>query len=170
MKSRAVAFLVLLAALAAVLLPHPAQATGVGVSPSSLGFEAHSPGSTSTLYVMNTGDEVSHYRVYAEGEYQGWFDISPGEFSLAPGQGRQVEITLCPPRAASGEHSASICVVSYEPSLGLQVGVGVKVPAHIAITGPPLPMIGIAAAVLAVLAVANLLVWRKKRRPRGVRA
>lgn len=162
MPARAMAFLLFFIVLLAALSPALVLASGVGVSPSELEFEARSPGSIRTLFVINTGDEESHYRVYAEGEYEDWFEISPEEFLLAPGQSMEVEIALSPPFAASGEHTANICVVSFEPSLGLQIGTGVKVPAHISILGPPLLMvIGIAGA-LAVLVAAYLL-WRRMR-------
>lgn len=162
---RVIGFLILLVIVCLALLPNQAWAAGVGVSPHELDFEARSPGSTRTLHVINSGDEESHYKVYAEGEYEGWFEISPDEFSLAPSESIEVKITLSPPSNASGEHRANICVVSFEPSSGLQVGVGVKVPAHISLSSSSslLPMvISIGIVSLAVLA-AVCFVWRNRR-------
>lgn len=129
----------LLAAALLALLPTHAWAAGVGASPSELRFDEQLEDRTQILHVVNTGDEESSYRVYAEGEYESWFDISPSEFSLAPGKNREVVITVSPPAAASGEYTANICIVSLEPSAALQIGVGVKVPAHIsaALTAQP---------------------------------
>jgi hypothetical protein len=165
MIARAIGFLILLVILCLALLPNQAWAAGVGVSPHELDFEARSPGSTRTLHVINSGNEESHYKVYAEGEYEGWFEIAPDEFSLAPSESIEVKLTLAPPSKASGEHRANICVVSFEPSSGLQVGVGVKVPAHISLSSSSslLPMvISIGVVSLAVL-VAGCFVWRNRR-------
>ena len=167
MIARAIGFLILLVIVCLALLPNQAWAAGVGVSPHELDFEARSPGSTRTLHVINSGNEESHYKVYAEGEYEGWFEIAPDEFSLAPSESIEVKLTLAPPSKASGEHRANICVVSFEPSSGLQVGVGVKVPANIFISSTSsrslLPMmVSIGAVSLAVL-VAGCFVWRNRR-------
>ena len=162
---KVIGFLILLVIVCLALWPNQAWAAGVGVSPHELDFEGRSPGSTRTLHVINSGDEESHYKVYAEGEYEGWFEIAPDEFSLAPNESTEVQITLSPPSNASGKHRANICVVSFEPSSGLQVGVGVKVPAHISLPSSRslLPMaISIGIVSLAVLA-AVCFVWRNRR-------
>jgi hypothetical protein len=185
MISKLVGSSVLIAIAIMTLWPGNALAAGVGASPSELHFDAQVSGYTQTLHVVNTGDTESSYRIYAEGDYETWFEISPGEFSLASGRNREVAITLSPPPSASGEHTANICVVSLEPSSGLQVGVGVKVPAHLSIAPPALPtptapatseapppriqMWIVIAVVAPLLLMAVFLFWQIRRRTIGAR-
>ncbi|MDY6893179.1 MAG: hypothetical protein SVO26_05630, partial [Chloroflexota bacterium] len=109
-------------------------AGGVGASPKELHFETHSTDSTRLLTVVNTGSNVSDYSVFVEGEYEEWFEITPSTFTLKPGENKEVAITLSPPLLASGDHDATICVVSFEPSSGLNIGTGIKVPARMTLT------------------------------------
>lgn len=164
--NKLISLLILPAIIFLVLLPNHAWAVGVGTSPKELHFDANS-GSTQTLHVINTGDEESSYRVYVEGEYEGWFEISPNEFQLAPDESIKVDMTISPPSSASGEHTAHICVVSLSPSLELRVGAGVKVPAYISLASPTplvsMPMwIGGAIVLLAVL-TGIFLFWRRRK-------
>ena len=160
-----------------VLLPGQAQALGIAVAPHELELEAYPFGSaTSSLRVFNTSDEKSQYQVYVEGEVEQWFSITPEEFVLDPQDSQEVRIVVSPSLTASGEYSASICIVSLIPASELKVGCGVKIPAHIRIisppplatmginlTGPPLlVMVGVA-ALLFVALIAGIFIWRRRK-------
>lgn len=167
-------FLLLIAFL--VLFPSQVQALGVGVAPHKLELEVYPLGSvTSPINVLNTSAEEGLYRVYVEGEGEGWFSITPGEFVLAPDSSQVVEVAISPSLTAHGEYHASICVVSLAPASELKVGCGVKIPVHIVIIPPPpigrvaeiaqglsLPWIIIAVAAAVVIAV----VIRRRRKVR----
>jgi hypothetical protein len=181
MVRKALASLAVLALAIVATLPGIAFAAGVGASPSELHFDDRQQDLPQTLSVVNTGGDESTFKVYAEGEYETWFDFSPSQFSLAPGDTETVAISMSPPPSASGEHTATICVVSFEPSTALRVGVGVKVPAHIYATrvvspaetpsAPPtattqtpgIQMWLVLAIVLPIVLLGIALVWRRRR-------
>ena len=95
---------------------------------------------------------------------------------LDPQDSQEVRIVVSPSLTASGEYSASICIVSLIPASELKVGCGVKIPAHIRIisppplatmginlTGPPLlVMVGVA-ALLFVALIAGIFIWRRRK-------
>ena len=156
---------VLIVVLLALAFPFPILASRVGVTPQELHFDAHSEGSTSTLHVVNSGDGRAHYMVYAEGGYDGWFNISPEEFLLEPDQSMEVNIALSTPFTASGEHQTNICVISVGPSPGLRVGVGIKIPTQISISWPLMPItVGISGILLTALAACLI---RRRRKTVG---
>lgn len=129
-------FLIFIAFL--VLFPSQAQALGIGVAPHKLEFEVYPLGSaTSQINVLNTSTEEGLYRIYAEGEGEEWFSITPAEFVLGPNSSQVVEVAVSPPLTAHGEYHATICVVSLVAASELKVGCGVKVPVHIVIIPPP---------------------------------
>ena len=146
-------FLLLIAFL--VLFPSPVQALGIGVAPHRLELEAYPLGSTaSELTIINTSDEEGLYQVYAEGEGEEWFNLTPEEFVLEPGSSQVVEVAISPPLTAHGEYHTAICVVSLVPASELKVGCGVKVPVHIVIIPPP-PI-----GRVAEIAQGSSLLWR----------
>jgi hypothetical protein len=173
---KAVRVLLLLMAFL-VLLPSQVEALGVGVAPHKLELEAYPLGSTtSSINVVNTSDEKSRYQVYVEGEGKVWFSIAPEEFVLDPQSSQEVKIAVSPSLTASGEHEATISVVSLAPASELGVGVGVKIPVRIHIVSPPpLAMLGIdvtgplllviisIAALLPVALVAGTFIWRRRK-------
>ncbi len=112
------------------------MASGVGFSPGRLEFDDNSKGMPTTLYVLNTGEETSNYRVYAEAQYEGWFVISPTEFSLDTSEHKPITISLSASDVPLGEHNAKICVVAFADTIDAKVGTGAKVPVHITITSP----------------------------------
>jgi len=120
-------------ALFVIYSPPPvAAAAGVGVSPGELDFEVISEVPvTKALMVVNTDDHESSYHVYAEGEYEDWFEITPNRFSLSPKETGEVAVKVLPSSATKGDHTAKICIVSFDPSSDLAVGAGVKVRANI---------------------------------------
>ena len=155
MLAKVAKFFLLLFIVALVLFPRQASAVGIGAAPSELDFSIH-PGNsaTKTLYVVNTGDSEAHYRVYVDEEYEGWFDIAPEEFSLAPQANKETQITVSPPLFSFGGHTTYIYVVAANSHSQLGVGAGIKVPVHIYISNFLLWVgIGIAAALLVTLIV-----------------
>jgi len=168
-------FLILIPLLA--LLPGQAQALGIGVVPHELELEAYPLGSAvSSLKVLNPSDERAQFQVYVEGEYEEWFSITPKEFMLASQESQEVKIAISPSLIASGDHHASICVVSLISASELKVGTGVKIPVHIHIVAPPLlarmgvnatglPLLVIFCAVaLLLLALAiGIFIWRRRK-------
>ena len=73
------------------------SASGVGVTPGNLDFNAQICGSdTKSLFVFNTGIEVSNYKVYVDKDYADWFDISPDNFTLNANENKEVILTLKP--------------------------------------------------------------------------
>lgn len=135
---------------------------GVGAAPSELDFSIRPGGSaTETLYVVNTGDSEAHYRVYVEEDYEGWFDISPEEFSLAAQGSRETHIEVSAPLFSFGDHSTYVHVVAASSQAQLGVGVGIKVPAHIRVSNL-LPWVGLGIAVALVLTLTLFLIRRRR--------
>ncbi len=169
MRARHTLLVPALAILLWILLSGQVLAAAAGAAPGVLYFD--SSGRTQTLHVINTGNVEAQYRVYADGEYEGWFVITPQEFSLSSGADRDVNLTVSPPEGASGLHTASIRVVAFEPSSALKVGAGVKVPAHVTIealpppskAGPTVQMWIVPAIIIPVLLAATLLAILRRR-------
>jgi hypothetical protein len=153
----------LLVTMSYLLSPPSALAIGVGVSPKELNFSIRSGGSTkATLCVINTGDREARYKVYVDEEYEGWFDISPAEFSLASQAYKEVQIAASPPLFSFSDHNTYIYVAAINPSSQLGMGAGVKVPVHIHISNLPLWIaIGATAALLASLT--TFLIRRRRK-------
>ncbi len=136
MPSKKIAISVFLTIIFILLSVIQVVASGVGFSPGRLGFDDNSKTEATTLYVINTGQETSNYQVYAEANYEGWFNISPSEFSLNPNEHKPVTISLSSTDVPVGEHNAKLCVVAFAKFEDAKIGTGAKVPVHIAITSP----------------------------------
>ena len=149
-----------------VLCPSPALAAGIGVTPGRMEFSVR-PGSTEmqTLHVINQSNEEMLFRVYVEGEYGEWFQITPGEFTLGSQETKSVEIGVTPPRTAAESHDVFICVVSLPTGSDLRIGAGVKVAAHVQLLGLPLLTVRwwIVAVIIVVAVGIGLLVWWRRR-------
>jgi hypothetical protein len=159
--ARVAVFLPLLLLIASLLLPYQALGVGVGAAPSELDFSIRPGGSaTETLHVINTGDSEAHYRVYVEEDYEGWFDIVPVEFSLAPQANLETHITVSAPLFSFGDHSTHVNVVTANSQLELGVGAGIKVPTHIRVSNP-LPWVGLGIAVALLLTLTLYLIRRR---------
>lgn len=162
MPAKMAGFLLFLFFIVLVLLPCQTSAIGVGASPSELNFNVYPLSlATETLYVVNTGDNEAHYKVYVDEQYKGWFDIEPEEFSLTSKANKGIEITVSPPLLSFGNHTTNIYVTTANPGLQLGVGAGIKVPAHIRVSNLLVWIgIGIAAALLMTL----IFFLRRRRR------
>jgi len=151
--------------LSLIIFPSPVLALELGVTPGKLDLSVR-PGGTEakTLNVINQSNQESLFRVYVEGEYEEWFLITPGEFTLASQQSKDVEIVVAPPLTASDEHDFSICVVSLPPGSDLRIGAGIKVPAHVQILEFPIALIlGCGITALALVLLAGILIWRRRK-------
>ena len=129
------------ACCATAVFPDPVQAAGVGVAPHKLEVEVLPSRSVSgVINVINNSEEELTYRVYIEKEdLRSWFIISPPEFTLEPGQYREVRLDISPSGKASGEYKANVCVVGLVHNSELRIGCGVKVPVNIHVLHAGLP-------------------------------
>ncbi len=162
------ASIVLLPIIGALLTASSALALSVGVAPGKMEFNVR-PGSTEvqTLHVINQSDQETQFQVYVEGGNQGWFEITPAEFTLKPQDIKAVEITVAPPLITTpGEREFTTCVVCLPPGADLRIGAGVKVPTHVQITDfPIMPLeLWLAAGVFALALILGIIVGRLKRR------
>lgn len=168
---RLAGLLVVLTIAAAVLPLHDADGAGVGVNPGKLNLVLEPGGPTVvSLTVINTGDRLSSYRVYVEGEERDCFEFTPAAFQLSPGETRQVEVKALSSAAARGERVVDICVVSLDPSGQLGVGAGVKVKAYLTVAEAEQPArFAWMRALIIALAVAALFLsivflWYRRRK------
>ena len=107
------------------------SASGVGVTPGNLDFSAQIGGSdTKSLFVFNTGTEVSNYKVYVDKDYADWFDISPDNFTLNANENKEVILTLKPQISAIGDFNFMAYVVVSSTSSDISIGHGIKIPVH----------------------------------------
>lgn len=114
-----------------ILLSQTVSAIGVGVTPGNLDFDVQVGSSdTKSLFVINTGTEVSNYKVYVDEDYADWFDISPDNFNLNASENKEVELKLTPPISAKGEFDFKVYAASSPPSSDFSVGSGIRVPVH----------------------------------------
>jgi len=151
--------IVLLPIIGLILAASSALALSVGVSPGRMDFTVRPGGSEAqTLNVINQSDQPSYFQVYIEGGNQGWFEITPDEFTLNGGEARGVVIAVAPSLfTTAGDHDFDMCVVCLPPETELRVGAGVKVPTHVQVTEFPIMALGwwiaIAAALLVLIIV-----------------
>ena len=144
-------------------MPQTISAIGVGVTPGNLNFSVQAGSSdTGILYVINTGSEVSNYRVYVDEDYVDWFDISHEIFNLDAGENQAVTFTIRPPPLAKGDVDLTAYVVSSSPDSDFSVGSGIKVPVHATVSNSGVKTVILLALVIAGLGI--LLFIRKKKR------
>jgi len=141
------------------------SAIGIGVTPGTLNFSVQvGISDTQSLHVINTGTDVSNYRVYVDENYADWFDISPDNFTLGANENTEVKLTLTPSLSTKGEFDFKIYAVSSSPSSDFSVGSGIKVPVHANVSNSGITV----ASILLVLSVIGIgcfyyLGKRKKR-------
>lgn len=140
------------------------SAIGVGVTPGNLTFSVQAGSSdTESLFVINTGTEVSNYRVYVDEYYADWFDISPDNFSLGANENKEVTLKLKPPISTKGGFEFKVYTVSSSPSSDFSVGSGIKVPVHVMVSNTGLKM---GLLLLLVVIGAGGLYYLKNRKKR----
>ena len=144
-----------------LVLTQMVSASGVGVTPGNLNFSAQIGGSdTKSLFVFNTGTEISDYKVYVDKDYADWFDISPDNFTLSANENQEVILTLKPPISVIGDFNFMAYVVVSSTSLDVGIGHGIKVPVHANVSNS-----GIILAILIILIITGVGVfYRIKKR------
>ncbi len=133
------------------------------VTPGNLNFSAQVVGSdTKSLFVVNTGTEVSSYKVYVDEDYVDWFDILPDNFNLSGKEKKEVKLKLKPHLSVNGEYDFKVYVVASPPSSDFCVGSYIKVPVHATVSNS-----GIKLGIILVLSVIGaggvLLLQRQKK-------
>lgn len=101
-----------------------------GVSPGNLNF-ALSPGDSAEVFlsVLNRGASTEEYLISLDNEvYAGWFEITPSNFELQPGQERQVAVKLSVPSSAREDAD---CKIELLHTSYTNVLTGIRVPVHI---------------------------------------
>ena len=107
------------------------SASGVGVTPGNLDFSAQIGGSdTESMFVFNTGTEVSNYKVYVDNDYADWLDISHDNFTLSANENKEVIFKLKPQISATGDFNFMAYVVVSSTSSDVSIGHGIKIPVH----------------------------------------
>jgi len=163
------ASVVLLPIIGLALAAASALALSVGVAPGRMDFTVR-PGGTEaqTLNIINQSEQASHFQVYVEGGNEGWFEITPAEFTLNAGEVRGVEIAVAPSLfTAAGDHDFDMCIVCLPPEAELRIGAGVKVPTHVQVTDFPIMALGwwiASAALLLALIIGIIVGWRIRAR------
>jgi len=163
------ASIVLLPIIGLVLAASSALALGVGVAPGRMDFKVRPGGSqVQTLNIINQSDQAYRFQVYVEGGHDGWFEITPDDFTLNAGEVRGVEITVGPSLfTVPGDHNFETCILCLPPETELRVGAGVKVPTHVQVTDFPLMALQwwlAAAALLLALILGIIVGWRVRAR------
>ena len=133
-----------------LILLQTVSAIGVGVTPGSLNFSVQAGGSdTKSLFVINTGTEVSNYKVYVDDDYADWFDITPDNFNLSANENKEVILKIKPPLSVKGKFDFKVYAVSSSPSSDFSVGSGIKVPVHTHVSNTGI-MVGILLLLLVI--------------------
>lgn len=123
---------ILLCSIIYIILLQNVSAVGIGVTPGNLTFRVQAGASdTESLFVINTGTEISNYVVYVDEDYADWFDISPDNFSLDASENKEVILKLRSPFSTKGNYEFKVYTVSSSPSSDFNVGSGIKVPVHV---------------------------------------
>jgi hypothetical protein len=140
------------------------SAIGIGVTPGSMNFSVQvGISDTQSLYVINTGTEVSNYSVYVDENYADWFDISPDNFTLGANENKEVILTLTPSLLTKGEFDFKIYAVSSSPSSDFSVGSGIKVPVHANVSNSGIIIASIL-LVLLVIGIGSFYYLKRKKR------
>jgi P pilus assembly chaperone PapD len=161
--------IVLLPVLGLLISASTALALGVGVAPGRMDFKVRPGGNqVQTLNIVNQSDQPYRFQVYIEGGNEGWFDITPAEFTLNAGEVRAVEVAVAPSLfTVPGDHDFETCILCLPPETELRVGAGVKVPTHVRVTDFPIMALKwwIATAVLLLALILGIIVgWRVRAR------
>ena len=160
--NRIIATVLLAIFLLVMLIPVPASALGLGISPSKLTITARPGGVVKeTLYVMNTTQEESQFQIYTDEQYRDWIRIEPERFILAPDAHKSVEITASPPHFASGIHDMHVYIVSMAPESGFHLGAGIRVPTQINVEGFSISIILLVIETSLIVFLSFLLVRRR---------
>ncbi len=133
------------------------------VTPSNLNFSAQVGGSdTKSLFVVNTGTEVSSYNVYVDEDYVDWFDILPDNFNLSGNDNKEVKLKLKPPLSAKGEYDFKVYVVASPPSSDFCSSSNINMPVQATVSNSGIKL-GILLVLSVIGAVGVLLLQRQEK-------
>jgi P pilus assembly chaperone PapD len=161
--------ILLLPIMGLLLAASSALALGVGVAPGRMDFKVRPGGNQiQILNIVNQSDQAYRFQVYIEGGNEGWFEITPDNFTLNAREVRGVEVAVAPSLfTVPGDHDFETCILCLPPETELRVGAGVKVPTHVQVTELPIMTIQwwiVAAALLLVLVIGLIVGWRVRAR------
>ncbi|WP_143072257.1 hypothetical protein [Methanolobus profundi] len=127
-------------------------------------FDAH-VGITNeqSLFVINDGSGISDYRVYVDDQFVEWFTISPNNFTLDPGEHKEVIIGLKAPISANGNYDLKAYVIASAPSSDFEVGSGIKIPVDIKLSNDGLFFASGALAIILIGTIVTGSRWNKNR-------
>jgi P pilus assembly chaperone PapD len=125
-----------------LILSQTVAAIAVGVTPGNLYFDSQvGIPDTKSLFVINTGTEVTNYEVYVDEDYSEWFDISPVNFNLNASENKEVKLKLNPPISTKGEFEFKAYIVASSPSSDFSVGSGIKVPVYATVSNSGITLV-----------------------------
>ena len=147
-----------------IFLLETVSAIGIGVTPGNLNFSTQVGLSDSrSLYIINTGTEISNYKVYVDEDYANWFHISPDNFSLNANENKEVILKFTPPISSKGDFDFTVYSVSSSPSSDFSVGSGIKVPVQATVFNSGIIVAGLI-LVLLIIGTGGYCIYRKKGR------
>ena len=133
------------------------------VTPGNLNFSAQVGGSdTKSLFVVNTGTEVSSYNVYVDEDYVDWFDILPDNFNLSGNDNKEVKLKLKPPLSVKGEYDFKVYVVASPSSSDFCSGININMPVQATVSNSGIKL-GILLVLLVIGAGGVLLLQRQQK-------
>jgi hypothetical protein len=110
-------------------------------TPGSLNFSIQTGSSdTESLFVVNTGTEVTNYKVYVDEDYADWFDVLPDKFNLSGSENKEVKLKLKPPLSANGKYDFKAHVVASSLSSDFCVDSSINVPVQATVSNSGIKM------------------------------
>lgn len=134
MKSKKISPLIFLAITIVIMLLHSgcATATGVGATPAKFELTINEGNSEEKiLYIINTGDTVSEYKIYSDVNYSTWVVISYTQFTLAPNAHKEVHIVFTVPSETNDVHRFYLYIEGYSHDMGNNLSAGLRIPVTI---------------------------------------
>jgi P pilus assembly chaperone PapD len=129
--TRITGFVLPVVALLVIMMPSPALAVSLSVSPGRLNVNLSNDSAVETVSVVNNGSDTCLYKVYvADNAYEEFISIEPQEFLLSPGQTMSVKIIINSSAVQLPGSKAYINVVSLPDGSGLKIGAGIRVPVY----------------------------------------
>ena len=148
-----------------LMFPQTVAAIAVGVTPGNLDFDTQvGISDTKSLFVINTGTEVTNYKVYVDEDYADWFDISPVNFNLNASENKEVKLKLKPPISTKGEFEFKAYVAASSLSSDFSVGSGIKVPVYATVSNS-----GITIAIILVIMITGAGVFYRIRKTKSTK-
>ncbi|WP_406657129.1 hypothetical protein V7O62_00865 [Methanolobus sp. ZRKC2] len=110
------------------ILVQTTSAVSLGVSPHSLQFDMERGLIQKNITIINNGNDVMNYKVYAGSDYSEWVSISPSEFVLSPGITQDVTVCYTPTEDLIGNTTFKLNIVTKPTADKLGIGAGIRIP------------------------------------------